>query len=124
MEEDTKKAIEEAQRNLFMSYLQYIDNRYQNQPGERSNLLRGIEAMIERCDKVLEMKSTKVFDNGRACDIRQKLGLTQGELAKQLGIERTWISRQERGAALIPERSPFWGVYHDWLKEHGYNPIE
>ena len=35
--------------------------------------------------------------------IRETLGLSQEELAKELGVDRTSITRYENGAAPIPE---------------------
>lgn len=37
----------------------------------------------------------------RLRDIRQRRGLTQGELAQQLGIDQTLVSNYERGAARL-----------------------
>ena len=59
-------------------------------------------------------------------EVRLSTGLTQNDLAKQLGFSQSQaeISRMENGKTTVEDSAgPLKGAYVEWLKEKGYNPI-
>jgi len=115
-----RERLSQAHEQLVNSYLKQIRETYLSLPMEdKAILLRGLENLLEETEETSQINSeTRKKVNRRARQIREKEGLTQKELAKELGINQCAISRYETGDA--KKRGKAVGKYVDWLKQKGY----
>ncbi len=120
-----RRIYERSQEKLLDAYLFKLQEKYKGlNDEERLILLKNLETLL-KTPFPLEIKESKEIFNETLSKIRLDLGLTQGELAKKLGINRVNLTKYERGYTKIYSRrvkSKDAKKYIEWLKEQGYNP--
>jgi len=128
------KKILDAQRDYVEVYLKEIREKYVSLTiEERKELIKGLELII----KGIELRrfpdfsniEIPVFDYKEAKMVREKLRLTQPQVADICGCSQQYISAVERGEASISLKSK--GKhreanrkYLEFLKAKGYNPFK
>jgi len=108
--EDYKEKLTKAHTELIETYLEQLKETYLELPiKRRTALLQGLEKLLDR-EKDVNLK--------RAREIREQEGLSQGGLAKEIGVSQRSISGYENDG--IKRSTKNTQKYIDWLKERGY----
>lgn len=118
-----KEKIAQAQEELIEKYSAQIKEVYKRSDiKKKALLLEGIEVLLEATEMEESIRIGRGFDNIRAQKLRERTGLKQAGLAKQLGISPTYICKYESGAANPVFRTAKEPAkkYLAWLKEQGY----
>jgi DNA-binding XRE family transcriptional regulator len=101
--------------------------------------MEGLDALVRSIEsgtftsksKTYNRKGDQAFNPKRAREVREKHGLTQKQLAKELSFDNkfslsTQINKYETGKVKpsYPPRGEITKQYLTWLKEHDYNPFD
>ena len=120
---DIKQATDQlatARVNLADAYYSLIRDAYRNVPESASTIVTvGLESIL-----INLMSAGAFFDRDKAREIRENLGMTQQEVAKEAGLRVADVNMFETGKQ-VP--TPFSTAnkhrgYLDWLKKQGYEP--
>ncbi len=131
-DKDRLEKLVKLQSKVFAECIALINKEYER--GDvvtRTRILSCLEKLVASeltspSKPVPERSPEEIFDDvirnfnpSRARALRAGLGINQGELADQLGIGSTAISKYEAGD--IPSKASHpWSVYVKWLITNGY----
>lgn len=125
LREMVEKAGREEQER-FDSYMKDINETYKLLPvGSRAGFL----ASLSKTANANWVESARLFGGFEgfnpkcAREIRERLGINQPTLARQLRIDQPYISSFESGRVPKNINNPRVQKYLKWLKEKGYNPF-
>ena len=126
----------EAERNLaeakdipFYSYASTVRRLYQLGNSEtKSEILNRLEVIVQKFDN---QPLASQFNPSKARAIRMERGLSVKELASIAKVDRSYITKWERGSRVPYPRNRGNDVqinkgtigYLLWLKQEGYNPF-
>lgn len=116
--------LEEAQKKLLLeAYLSKIREDYCQFSIKQDFILEKLDNFIKGLEQIIK----PLYDPQIAKEIREKAGLSQGDLSKKLGFRtlgHVKISKYETGRQLPsnPPKGEYAKKYLEWLKAQGYNP--
>ncbi|MEK6910706.1 MAG: helix-turn-helix transcriptional regulator [Nanoarchaeota archaeon] len=119
--DENKIELSKAKLSLLEAYFQKIRTRFPELNTHREIFVfSSLEKIVNNLGNT-EKSTTKELDKENLEKIRKEAGLTQKELAMQLGINDYNICRYERGGLCYPPTGRKMSKYVEWLKERGYN---
>jgi len=130
-----REEIRRSQEKLLSAYFSTIGDAFRNvNTGTQKAIFDGLDALIalhiDRTHERHDLAILNEFDGVKARKIREDAGLSQKDLADQLGFcyeqSASKISDYERGKTRpsYPPKGEWSKKYLAWLKEQGYNPFE
>src|SRR3989344_8187714 len=105
-------------------YFDKINRLYETSDQDRKDLI------TNKLEKLVDCLTNGEYDNNRAREIRENLGLSQKALAKKIGITKGMLITLEsnyQGNQIISRRTRenknMKGKFFYWLAEQGYDPF-